>query len=386
LKDFSQEAQIFMSRWRRQFSVLGVALAALLASYTFAQPALPTQLSDEAFWKLITDSSAEGGSFPFENFMSNEDGFQTVIPELKKTVKPGTVYVGVGPEQNFTYISALRPGIAFIIDIRRQNMLEHLLYKSIFELSSDRVQFVSRLFSRKAPAGLDTKSSPSALFTAFEREAADRKLYEANLAEIYDRLTKTHKFPLSNDDRQGIAKVYSAFFEGGPTMDYRFNNNGGAVPSQGATYTQLMTATDREGHNWSYLATEENFRVVQDYEKKNLIVPLVDDFAGPKSIRAVGQYARERGEIVSVFYTSNVDQYLFQDRVEDQFYANVGTLPIDASSTFIRTINTGNRGRALVQASPGNQWAVMLCSISELLKAAKAGEILTQSDVNRLSH
>ncbi|HEX5000588.1 MAG TPA: hypothetical protein VFY29_20360 [Terriglobia bacterium] len=368
-----------------------IALAAALCLAQSARPAgnLPAQLSDDAFWKLVVDFSAPGGSFPFENFMSNEDGFQTVIPELKKTVRPGSVYLGVGPEQNFTYISALRPGMAFIIDIRRQNMLEHLLYKSLFEMSPDRVQFISRLFSRPAPAGLAAGATAESLFRAFEKAAADRKLYDASLQEVYDRLTKTHKFSLSTEDRQGIAKVYSAFFEGGPRMDYRFNNNGGPAPSQGATYTELMTATDREGRNWSYLETEENFRVVQEYERKNLIIPLVDDFAGEKSIRAIAKYVKDRNEVVGVFYTSNVDQYLFQDRVEDLFYANVGTLPIDASSAFIRTINTSGRsGRnvADVQATAGNQWAVLLCPIADVLKAANAGEILSQRDVNRMSH
>jgi hypothetical protein len=38
------------------------------------------------------------------------------------------VYVGVGPYQNFTYISALDPDIAFVVDIRRKNLLHHLLY------------------------------------------------------------------------------------------------------------------------------------------------------------------------------------------------------------------------------------------------------------------
>jgi hypothetical protein len=87
-----------------------------------------------------------------------------------------------------------------------------------------------------------------------------------------------------------------------------------------------------------------------------------------------------------VFYTSNVDQYLFRDRVENRFYENVATLPIDRSSFFVRTINTSNRGGgSSVLAAPGRQWAVLLCSMEELLKAAKAGEILSQADVNRIS-
>src|SRR3954447_6439572 len=104
---------------------------------------VPLQLSDEEFWKLITDFSESGGYFRSDNFVSNETTFQFVIPELKNTIKPGGVYMGVGPDQNFTYIVNLEPKISFILDIRRQNMLQHLMYKALLEMSVDRAEFVS---------------------------------------------------------------------------------------------------------------------------------------------------------------------------------------------------------------------------------------------------
>src|SRR5262245_31568493 len=110
---------------------------------------LPARLSDKEFWKIITDFSEASGYFRSDNFLSNEAGYQEVIPVLKKNMRSGGVYLGVGPEQNFTYIVGLDPKLAFIVDIRRQNMLEHLLYKALMELSADRAEFVSRLFSRR---------------------------------------------------------------------------------------------------------------------------------------------------------------------------------------------------------------------------------------------
>src|SRR4030095_13630654 len=107
-----------------------------------AADTLPQSLTDQEFWRLVSDFSEDGGSFRFE-YMSNEQQFQYVIPKLKEERKPGGVYLGVGPEQNFTYIAALQPKMAFIFDIRRQNLVEHLLYKAIFEMSSDRVDFLS---------------------------------------------------------------------------------------------------------------------------------------------------------------------------------------------------------------------------------------------------
>src|SRR6266853_6990019 len=135
-----------------------IALTALCALFIVSPnlqsaDTIPRELTDDAYWRLVNSLSEDGGYFRFQ-FMSNEREFPSVIPELKKSIKPGGVYLGVGPEQNFTYIAATQPKIAFIFDIRRQNMLEHLIYKAAFETSANRAEFLARLFSRKSPAGL----------------------------------------------------------------------------------------------------------------------------------------------------------------------------------------------------------------------------------------
>src|SRR5882672_9264591 len=153
------------TRRRLAFLVAGTAVVVIAAFVYFHTPStgpgsdvgsgsLPTRLSNSEFWTMVTDFSEPGGYFHSDNYLSNEIGFQEIIPNLRQTVKPGGVYLGVGPEQNFTYIAALRPRLVFIIDIRRQNMIEHLLYKAFMELASDRAGFVSMLFARPRPAGL----------------------------------------------------------------------------------------------------------------------------------------------------------------------------------------------------------------------------------------
>src|SRR4249920_1675878 len=153
-------------------------------------PALPSEISDKDFWKLIMDLSEPGGTYPYENFVSNELQYQDVVPALKATTKPGGVYIGVGPEQNFTYASVLQSKLAFVIDIRRQNMVELLMYKALFDISSNRADFVSNLFSRVRPAGLDTKTTSAALFAAYENAKVDSDLLAKNLAAIKGYMTK----------------------------------------------------------------------------------------------------------------------------------------------------------------------------------------------------
>ena len=128
----------------------------------------------------------------------------------------------------------------------------------------------------------------------------------------------------------------------------------GRGPDDGMpTYQELMIATDETGTQTSYLANEATFRYLKSLQAKNLIVPVVGDFAGPKAIRAIGNYVRERHATVSTFYVSNVEQYLFDDPDNwKRFYENVGTLPLDSNSTFIRSLggrfrNTGRRASAI---------------------------------------
>ena len=111
------------------------------------------------------------------------------MPQLQRAVVQGRAYVGVGSEQNFTYIAAARPSLAFIVDIRRGNFDLHLLYKALFEMSADRAEFVSRLFSRPRPAGLGPSSTAAAIFAAYERATPSQALYTENLAAIDALLT-----------------------------------------------------------------------------------------------------------------------------------------------------------------------------------------------------
>src|SRR6266481_426670 len=230
-------------------TVLALCLGALplvLDVQTSAQArALPSRLTDQEFWKVVSESSEANGSFRSDNLLSNEVRFQYVIPDLIKTVKPGRAYLGVGPEQNFTYIAAIRPSIAFIVDIRRGNLHLHLLYKALFEMSTDRTEFVSRLFSRKRPEGLTVKSTVAEIFAAFGPVEASETLYTQNLKAAQNHLVGKRGIALSTDDLQGIEYVYNAFFRFGPGLQYSSSDGfgGGYEP----TYADLMVATDATG-------------------------------------------------------------------------------------------------------------------------------------------
>src|SRR5438067_198554 len=175
---------------------------------------LPAALSDRDFWGLVTEYSEPDGFFRSDNLVSNERTFQEVIPELRKRVLPNGVYLGVGPDQNFTYISALKPRMAFIVDIRRGNLDQHLFYKALIEMSSDRMDFLSRLFAREKPEALVENASglpPNILFDAFVGIEPDPGMFQKNVADIEKWLMEKHGFALTPDDVRGIEYVARAF-------------------------------------------------------------------------------------------------------------------------------------------------------------------------------
>jgi hypothetical protein len=362
-------------RTRRSFAVFAsaaaVALAAPLAFSPItvraaqaaqgARPAaqapadrLPAELSSEEFWKLSQSFSEQNGSFRSDNLVSNEVWLQWVIPELLERSRQGSVYLGVGPEQNFTYIAALKPKMVFITDVRRGNLQMHLMYKALFELTSNRADFLELQFNKKRPAGVGEKSSGADLANAFwDAPTSPEPEYKANLKRLQDHLTKTRRLPLNAEDLAGIEYVYWSFYWYGPAINYNSSSSAGGRGSM-ASYGDLMLSTDAQNVNRGFLASEENFRVVKALHEKNLIVPVVGNFAGPKALRAVGGYIREHGATVAAMYLSNVEQYLRQDGIWNLFCANVASMPLDDRSMFIRSSNSGAGGGSGLSNSLGS--------------------------------
>ena len=374
---------------RRILLVASTALFAFIGPVSLtsrtliATEELPKQLSDEAFWNLVTEFSESGGYFRSDNFVSNETTFQYVLKDLKKT-KPGGVYLGVGPDQNFTYIVALQPKMAIIFDIRRENVMQHLMYKALIEMSTDRADFLSKLFSRKRPEKLGENTTAEDLFNAYYEVEPDRQLFQENFQAIKKQLEERHKFKLSADDESKINYIYQSFYAGGLDLTYNGVGGGGFGRSRMPSYAEVMQMTDEEGVNRSYMGSEENFKLLQDFERKNLIVPVVGDFAGPKAIRSVASYLKQHDAFVSAFYVSNVEQYLFQQGDDwSKFYHNVETLPVDTTGAFIRSVFNGLA--VTYQLSGTLRSASLLSSIPDLLKAFTAGDVRTYYDVINMS-
>jgi hypothetical protein len=311
-------------------------LVVLLPVFLFATSAcarssrLPAALSDQELWRLIEELSEPPGSFDLsENFVSNEPRFAENIRRLSPA--GAGAFIGVGPEQNFSYIAGLRSTMAFIVDIRRENLNLHLLYKALFELSTDRADFVSRLFSRPRPPTLASNASVEEIFNLYQAVPPSSDLYRSTAALVRDRLLTTHGFPLSQIDLDWIDRASRAFQADGPEIQFWGSRTvHGIRPS----YSQLMMAKDFTGQRRSFLASEDEFRFVKAMHSKNLIVPVVGDFGGPHTIRRIGKYLHEHGEGIHAFYGSNVGVYLTNQQAH-AFCGNLAALPAWRGAWFV---------------------------------------------------
>jgi len=334
--------------------------------------ALPARLSDADFWKLTSDISEPGGYFRItDNYTSNEREIGQLMTMLREGGIGGGVYLGVGPEQNFSYIAAIRPAMAFIVDIRRQAAIQHLMFKAIFELSKDRADFISLLFSKPRPAGVDGSMSIQLMWDAFSRVDTDVAASLRTYERLRKHLVDTHKFGLNAEEILLLESVYEAFVGFGPAISTRGGAMGGRGGGSGSTFADLTGwSYDASGTPQSFMSTEDNFRYVKSLHEKNLIVPVTGDFGGPKALRAIGEYLKKQGGVVRAYYVSNVEQYLFQDGKARAFYDNVATLPLDDKSVFIRPYSF-RRGGGTIQS---------LCGIRGFLAAVAADRVYTNND------
>ena len=180
-------------------------------------------------------------------------------------------------------------------------MLEHLFYKAMMETSAERAAFLSRLFGRPGVKSA-AKATPETLFRAYKLGYPVRAFFETNINRVVEYLENQKVFKLSDEDKAGIRHVAEAFFKSGPDLSYSFIGGYGGFRRM-PRYSDLMTESDGVSRNWNFLATEDQFQAIQRMQQRNLIVPLVGDFAGPKAIRSVAQYVQEHGNTARAFYT-----------------------------------------------------------------------------------
>jgi hypothetical protein len=324
----------------------------------------------KAFASLSARLSEQGGYFDSDNLISNETSYLHVFDKLHELGVGGGVYVGVGPEQNFSYIAELRPKMAFIIDIRRDNLLQHLMFKAIFSRSANRIQYLCTLFGRPAPKtrGWEQRGITD-LVDYIDNTRADQNVYNKSVNDLRREVQK-YGIMLSASDFETIQRIHDEFFTSGTSI--RYSSHHRPPRSIYPTYRDLVLERDLSGKMRNYLVNEDSFQFVKKLEEQDLIVPVVGDLSGPSALKAIGKHIADMNEKVSVFYVSNVEFYLARQGTFDKFIENVKALPIDDHSVVIRSY-FNYYSPPHPQAEPNHFSTQLLEKVEDLIKQCEGG-------------
>jgi hypothetical protein len=350
------------------------------AEQTSASAATPVKsleraLTAQQFGQLVEKLSEPNGYFDSDNLISNETSYLHVMGKMRQMKVTGGAYIGVGPDQSFSYIAQIRPHIAFITDIRRDNLLQHLLFKSLFALSRNRMEYLCLLFGKPTPSDLKSWDSRSVqeIVAYLDKTLTKREMFEKTKADIQTKV-KSFGVKLDPAEFETISRIHTAFFDAGP--DLKFTSRNRPPRWYYPSYRDLLLEKDLTGKQCNYLVSEDDFRFLQSLEERNLIIPVVANLAGPHALKSIAEFLNERGERVSAFYTSNVEFYLmrgFREDDFDKFAENVKALPRDERSVFIRSYFNGTWGYEHPQSVSGYYSTQLLQTLDSFVKEFSDG-------------
>lgn len=364
-------------------------MRALLLSLQLLLLAAPAALArqDTEFGRLVARLSEAGGFFDSDNLVSNETSYLHVLPAFKALKVQGGAYLGVGPEQNFSYLAEIRPEIAILIDIRRDNMLLHLLFRAMFTAARNRLDYLCLLYGRPVPADLSrwTNRPLAEILDYIDRTPGDSALHDLNHTGLMGQVEQ-YGVPLSPLDRQTMRRFHDEFFAAG--LELRYTSLGRGPRPGYPSERQLYLSTDLEGRQSSYLVTEKRFQVVRSLERSGRVIPVVGDLSGPGAMRAIAAYLRETRREVSALYVSNVEMYLFRQGNFGRYVENVRSLPASPRGVIVRSYF--GRGGMMMGGSTVAEWprpldghlsAQILQPLPEFLAVSARGDTVTYRDI-----
>jgi len=363
-----------------QFSISRVRLLALSLTFllTLSAAAIPASKDHKAFGALVSRLSEPGGFFDSDNLISNETSYLHVLGKLREMGVHGGIYLGVGPDQNFSYIAKIRPRMAIIIDIRRDNLLQQLLYKALMERARNRVEYLCLFFGKPFPKNKGWEQAGiKELVDYIDKTPADPKLFEQIEKDIA-RDVQRFGCSLSPSDLEVIDRVHKSFYSAG--LDIRYSSHYRPPRSIYPTYRDLLLERDLSGQVENYLNSEDDFKFLKKLEEQDMIVPIVGDLAGSKAMKSIADYVTEIKEHISAFYVSNVEFYLWRQGSSERYAENLKALPIDSHSVIIRSY-FNYYAPAHPQALPGHFSTQLMERIQDLIKQCETGDCESYNDL-----
>jgi hypothetical protein len=318
---------------------------------------------DRRFDQIVRALSEPNAGPGADNLMTNEDSFTRIVDTIDRKVTPGETYIGVGPDQNFTYIAHARPMLAFIVDYRRRNLLLHLYHQALFALSKDRAAYLSRLTARRPDPMPGEDATAEALVSAYKQVPMNRALLDATTDEVARTLQPLNL--VEDAEWADLATIGAKL--AGPGMNARFL----ALPAY-PTLARLIVSGDH------MLASEPLYRQMRARQLTQRIIPVVGDLAGAAAMPTLAAWLRAHGLQVAMIYLSDVEFFLLRDGKFAPFLENLQRIPWAEGAMLARSTSMKLDHRERVADDVGT---TILRPVQPFLREARAGRIRNVDDL-----
>jgi hypothetical protein len=323
---------------------------------------------DLSFRKLIDSLSVLEVGPPADNLMSNEDSFPRICSDIQQHVSKNGIYLGVGPDQNFSYIAHTQPRLAFILDHRRRNLLLHLVHKALFGLSPDRISYLNRLTARQ-PKLSSADLTIDQLIARYRAVSFNNDWLSAVIDEVV-RVLEPYSI-VRHDEWSALATIQAKL--AGPGMNARFL----ALPIY-PTLELLIRTQDRLHRPAHFLTQEVLYQRVRELQLRDCILPLTGDFADSVTLPRLARWLRMHQLTLSFLYISDVEFFLLRSGRFDSYVQNLSLLPWSASVQIARTSTREITHPARVA---GDHSTTTLEPITSFLERAHRGLIQSADDL-----
>lgn len=238
-------------------------------------------------------------------FVSSEVGYNEVIARCAPSAeRPGGAYLGVGPDQNYTYIGALRPALAVILDARLDNLLEHLIFKLAFAEARDPLDYLCLLLGRARATG--PGDGLTARLRAQPLDAAAAAVFSANVRRAFQARWTSDERLLARVER--LLREFVRRQLAVTSVSETCLANLDKIPD----FEEVITSTTPEGFNFHYLTDAGRFGVVKALHAEDRIIPLLGNVVSPEGIAAARRVVEGAGLKLSTVYLSNLEEFLLQ--------------------------------------------------------------------------
>lgn len=275
----------------------------------------PAAALSGSFAGAVTASLAAAvppSNYTLDCFVTNESAYNEVLARCRPAGGTTGAYLGVGPDQNFTYIGAYRPRLAIVVDARMDNLIEHLMFKVIFERAEDPLQYLALLFGRSGSrsAGRPVPDgSPEALVEEFERLPSSNRTYGANRAWLRAELGR--RWPLTDEHHRRVDHLYAEFHRRQldiTNVDAATRANLNEIPC----LRDIILARNSRGVNLHFLTDRERYRYVRRLQRADRVIPMLGNLTSTPSIDRVDAILRQAGERLATLYLSNVEEHVLR--------------------------------------------------------------------------